>query len=245
MACVFVTGSTDGLGKASAQTLLDQGHQVIVHARNRERLPALDSLIDQGAEPVIGDFEDFSQILDVAKELEKFGHIDAIIHNAGTMSEQKVLTVNVVAPYLLTALSPDVGRQVYLSSSMHTGGTGILDGLDWSGGYTSATYSDSKMFVTTLSAAMAHLRMSALSNAVDPGWVATKMGGPTAPDDLRLGHITQTWLAVSGDEEVMTSGGYWHHQQLQEPHPLVNDESFQMQLMDALATATGVRIERE
>jgi NAD(P)-dependent dehydrogenase (short-subunit alcohol dehydrogenase family) len=40
MARVFITGSADGLGRAAAQTLLEQGHEVVVHARNRDRLTA-------------------------------------------------------------------------------------------------------------------------------------------------------------------------------------------------------------
>src|SRR5688572_3802721 len=41
--------------------------------------------------------------------------------------------------------------------------------------------------------------VSTLSNAVDPGWVATKMGGASAPDDFEEGYLTQAWLAVSDD----------------------------------------------
>ena len=37
------------------------------------------------------------------------------------------------------------------------------------------------------------------SNAVDPGWVATRMGGAAAPDDLALGGETQAWLAAGED----------------------------------------------
>jgi len=37
MARVFITGSTDGLGRAAAQALLDDGHEVVLHARSAER----------------------------------------------------------------------------------------------------------------------------------------------------------------------------------------------------------------
>ena len=47
---VFVTGSTDGLGRAAARALLEQGHEVVVHARNRKRLEAVRELMEQGAE---------------------------------------------------------------------------------------------------------------------------------------------------------------------------------------------------
>ena len=87
------------------------------------------------------------------------------------------MPVNIVAPYLLTALIHRPHRLVYLSSSEHRSGRPTLDG---STGPASATgsYPDSKLFVTTLAAAVARLWPDVLSNAVDPGWVPTKMGGP-------------------------------------------------------------------
>jgi hypothetical protein len=78
------------------------------------------------------------------------------------------------------------------------------------------------------------------SNAVDPGWVPTSMGGPGAPDDLRLGHVTQSWLATSDEPEALTSGGYWFHQRLHTPHPAVRDTAFQDSLLAALGRFTAV-----
>jgi NAD(P)-dependent dehydrogenase (short-subunit alcohol dehydrogenase family) len=133
-------------------------------------------------------------------------------------------------------------RLIYLSSSDHYNGRAILDGVDWSG-HTARSYSDSKLFVATLAAAVARLWPDVLSHAVDPGWVPTRMGGPGAPDDLRLGHLTQEWLATSDDPDARTSGGYWHHQRRTEPHPAVCDALFQDELIDALARYTGTRID--
>jgi hypothetical protein len=65
------------------------------------------------------------------------------------------------------------------------------------------------------------------------------MGGPGAPDDLTLGHRTQEWLAVSGDAEARTTGGYWHHQRRLEPHPACRETQFQEDLLDELARYTG------
>src|SRR4029450_8139512 len=118
-------------------------------------------------------------------------------------------------------------RLVYLSSGMHYGGRAEVGGLDWSGQSRSGSYSDSKLFVTTLAVAVARIWPGVYSNAVDPGWVPTKMGGPSAPDDLRLGHLPQEWLATSDEPGVRTSGGYWFHQQLRSPHRAVNDPQFQ------------------
>jgi NAD(P)-dependent dehydrogenase (short-subunit alcohol dehydrogenase family) len=100
----------------------------------------------------------------------------------------------------------------------------------------------SKLFVTTLMAAVAAQRSATLSNAVDPGWVPTRMGGPGAPDDLRLGHLTQEWLATSDDAEARTSGGYWHHQRRRQPHRPVHDPRFQQELLDDLVQFTGISL---
>src|SRR4051794_32753237 len=168
--------------------------------------------------------------------------MDAVIHNAGVMSGPSVLDVNVVAPYLLTALIERPRRLVYLSSGMHRGGRPDVGGMDWTGRSATGSYSDSKLFGATLSAAVAGVWPSVLSNAVDPGWVPTRMGGPNAPDDLRLGHLTQEWLAVSEDPDALTTGGYWYHQRLQKPHPAVHDRHFQHQLLDALGSFTSTAL---
>ena len=78
-----------------------------------------------------------------------------------------------------------------------------------------------------------------LSNAVDPGWVPTRMGGPGAPDDLTLGHRAQEWLAVSDDPDAQTTGGYLHDQTRLEPHPACHDARFRDELLKELARHTG------
>jgi NAD(P)-dependent dehydrogenase (short-subunit alcohol dehydrogenase family) len=238
---VLVTGSADGLGRAAAQTLLEQGHEVVVHARNTDRLTAVGELLDQGAAAVVGDLSDPEETREVAGQVNRLGRMDAVIHNAGVVSGPQVLPVNVVAPYLLTALIGRPKRLIYLSSGMHRGGRASLAGMDWSGRRATGSYSDSKLFVTTLAAAVARIWPEVFSNAVDPGWVPTRMGGPGAPDDLRLGHRTQVWLATSDDPQARTSGGYWYHQRRAEPAPSVHDQRFQDQLLEELAGFTATR----
>jgi hypothetical protein len=68
------------------------------------------------------------------------------------------------------------------------------------------------------------------------------MGGPGAPDDLRLGHLTQEWLATSDESDARTSGGYWYHQRRRDPHPAAIDEHFQDDLLAALTTFTGAAL---
>jgi NAD(P)-dependent dehydrogenase (short-subunit alcohol dehydrogenase family) len=240
MARIFITGSAGGLGRAAAETLISDGHQVILHARSPERLVAVASLIDQGAAAVVGDLADLDQTRAVADQVNQLGRVDAVIHNAGIYSGPNIMPVNVVAPYLLTALVHRPSRLVYLSSGMHRGGRADVADVDWSGRRATGSYSNSKLFVATLALAVARVWPEVHSNAVDPGWVPTAMGGPGAPDDLRLGHLTQEWLATSDEPEARTSGGYWFHQELGAPHQAVRDTQFQDRLLASLARYTAV-----
>ncbi|WP_425839874.1 SDR family NAD(P)-dependent oxidoreductase [Streptomyces fractus] len=238
MSRVLVTGSADGLGRAAAESLLSAGHDVVVHARNLQRAADLTPLVDRGGHVVVGDFADRDAVRRIAAELGDMRPLDAVIHNAGVWSGSAVMPVNIIAPYLLTALLRTPRRLVYLSSGSHYDGSPSLDGIDWRG--TSAgSYADSKLFVTTLAATVARLRPDVRSNAVDPGWVPTKMGGPSAPDDLELGHRTQEWLATDEDPQALTTGGYWYHRKRQQPHHAVHDKAFQDRLLQTLAAETG------
>jgi NAD(P)-dependent dehydrogenase (short-subunit alcohol dehydrogenase family) len=242
MARILVTGSADGLGLATARALLEAGHHVVVHTRNRGRLTAVRELLDRGAEAVVGDLADLEQVRDVAEQVNALGRMDAVIHNAGVYTGADILPVNVVAPYVLTACVHRPKRLIYLTSGMHRGGRAVVEGMDWSGNRAAGSYADSKLFVAGLAAAVARMWPDVLSNSVDPGWVPTRMGGPSAPDDLRLGHVTQVWLATSDDADARTSGGYWYHRRLRAPHPAVHDERFQDDLIDALARFARVQL---
>jgi NAD(P)-dependent dehydrogenase (short-subunit alcohol dehydrogenase family) len=251
---VFITGSTDGLGRAAAAALIDAGHQVVLHARSRARAAALSDLEPRCAGIVIGDLASTPETKSVAQQVNKIGRMDAVIHNAGIYREPnraatpdghaKVLAVNTLAPYILTALIERPARLIYLSSGMHRGGEASLRDIDWNERRwdTNQAYSDSKLFVTALAMALAAKWRATVSSAVDPGWVPTKMGGAGAPDDLEQGHLTQTWLATSDDPAAKSSGGYWHHRQQQAPAAATRDPEFQDQLTTRLAELTGVRL---
>src|SRR5204863_3261191 len=145
---------------------------------------------------------------------------------------------------VLTAEIERPARLIYLSSGMHRGGDPSFQDVDWVSRRWDGVqaYSDSKLFVTALAALVSRRWSDVGSNAVDPGWVPTRMGGPSAPDDLELGHATQVWLATSADPQARTSGRYWYHQRPQPPHPAALDERFQDELLEALARLTGVRL---
>ena len=251
---VFITGSTDGLGRAAARALIDDGHQVVLHARSRERAAALDDLAPRSAGLVLGDLGSAVETRGVADQVNAIGRMDAVIHNAGTYSTSgraptpeghaAILAVNTLAPYMLTALIERPDRLIYLSSGMHRGGAASLRDIDWTERRWDSTraYSDSKLYVTALAYAVARCWPDVLSNAVDPGWVATKMGGPGAPDDFEMGYLTQTWLAVSDEPAAKVSGRYWHHRRPHTPAKDVTDSRFQDQLAKTLAALTGVSL---
>jgi NAD(P)-dependent dehydrogenase (short-subunit alcohol dehydrogenase family) len=240
VARIFITGSADGLGRHTAATLIEEGHDVVVHARSAERLASVQDLLDRGADGIVGDLAAMDQIRDIVGQVNRVGQMDAVIHNAGVLHGPDIFQVNVAAPYLLTALMQQPRRLIYVSSGMHRGGHAGLAALGTDA--RKVTYSDSKLYLTALAAAVARLWPDVLSNAVDPGWVPTRMGGAGAPDNLRLGHLTQEWLAASDDPEALTSGGYWYHQHREKPHPAVRDERFQNELLDHLAGVTGERL---
>ena len=254
MARVFITGSTDGLGRAAAKALIDEGHQVALHARSRERALAVDDLASRSAGVVVGDLSSAIETRRVADQVNAIGRMDAVIHNAGISSttgrsatqegHATIFAVNTLAPYILTALIERPRRLVYLSSSMHRGGAGSLRDIDWIERRWDSTraYSESKLYVTALAYAVARRWPDVLSNAVDPGWVPTKMGGPGAPDDFEMGYLTQTWLAVSDEPTAIVSGRYWHHRRPQVPARDVSDARFQDELSARLAELTGVTL---
>lgn len=254
MARIFITGSTDGLGRAAGGVLIGEGHDVVLHARTRGRAVAISDLAPAAAGVVIGDLSSAAETRELADQVNKIGQMDTVIHNAGVFLEParfvtaeghaKTLAVNTLAPYMLTALIGRPGRLIFLSSGMHHLAGGSLRDIDWTARRWDAAqaYSESKLHVTALALTLARVWPDVFSNAVDPGWVPTKMGGPTATGDLEMGYLTQTWLAVSDDAAATVSGGYWYHRQRQEPAPPARDPDFQDQLMDRLAELTGIAL---
>lgn len=256
MACVFVTGSTDGLGLAAARALLDEGHEVVLHARSRKRAAVLSDLAPRAKGVAIGDLGSAADTRAVANQVNAIGRMDAVIHNAGVYLETargetpeghaRTLAINVLAPYLLTGWIKRPDRLIYLSSGLHRegGGDERLDDIDWTRRRWNASkaYSESKLYLTAFALAVARRWPNVSSNAVDPGWVPTKMGGPGATDDLEEGHLTQTWLAVSEDPAAKVSGGYWRHRKREKPAAEALDFDFRERLVEKLKELTGVAV---
>ena len=250
MARVLITGSTDGLGLAAARSLIGDGHDVVVHARTPERARA--ATAPGAVAVVVGDLADAEQVRGLAAQVDALGPMDAIIHNAGVYRVPRreatpeghplTLTVNVLAPFMLTALVARPSRLVFLSSSMHRQGETSLSDVDWAVRPWDGVqaYCDSKLLLTTLAFALARRWPGVLSNAVDPGWVPTRMGGPSAPDDLDLGADTQAWLAADTSAPTRVSGAYWHHRERRRPLAITQDEAFQDAVVAHLTDLTGV-----
>jgi NAD(P)-dependent dehydrogenase (short-subunit alcohol dehydrogenase family) len=255
MSRIFVTGSADGLGKMAAQLLIEQGHKVILHARNKARAQAVLAAVPGAETVVVGDAASISQTRDIAEEINRLGPLDAVIHNVavGYREPRRIQTedglphvfaINTLAPYLLTALIHRPKRLIYLSSGLHRSGDLSLEDLAWERRPWQGTsaYSDSKLHNVLLACAVARRWPDVLSNALEPGWVPTKMGGPGAPDDLDAGHRTQVWLAVSEDAAARVSGSYFYHLRPRSPHSAVFDEERQEKLIDACYRFSGVRL---
>jgi NAD(P)-dependent dehydrogenase (short-subunit alcohol dehydrogenase family) len=253
MARIFITGSSTGLGLMAGQLLISQGHDVVLHGRSGEKANEALVAAPGAAAAVIGDLSRISETRSVAAQVNRLGRFDAVIHNAGVGYREArrietedglphVFAVNVLAPYILTALIERPERLVYLSSGMHYGADPHLDDLlwtkrPWRG---SEAYAESKLHDAILAFAIAKRWPGVRSNALEPGWVATRMGGPGAPDDLSKAHVTQAWLAVSDDPLALSTGAYFYHQRLREPNPVTRGERVQDQLIGACARLSGL-----
>jgi NAD(P)-dependent dehydrogenase (short-subunit alcohol dehydrogenase family) len=152
--------------------------------------------------------------------------------------------VNTLSPYLLTALIERPTRAVYLSSGMHHHVDANLDDIlwktrRWNG---SSAYAESKLHDTILAFAVARRWTDVLSNALEPGWVPTKMGGPGAPDDMDQAHITQAWLAANDDPSAQVTGKYFYHLKRMKPNPQAHDTAMQDRLLAICAQISGVTL---
>jgi len=239
----------------AAQLLVEQGHGVVLHARNEKRGQEALAAVPGAEAVVIGDLTSIAQTREVAEQVNGLGLFDAVIHNAaiGYREPRRIATedglpqvfaVNTLAPYILTALIKKPKRLVYLSSGLHRNGDASLKDLTWEQRpwQGQQAYSDTKLHDVLLAFAIARRWAGVLSNALEPGWVPTKMGGAGAPDDLDEGHRTQVWLAVSDDPAATETGGYFYHMRPRKPNPAARDVERQEELLDACQRFSGMEL---
>ena len=252
MARVFITGSTDGLGRLAAEKLIQQGHRVVVHARNAKR--AQEANLPDAEAVVTGDFSSIDEMREVSAQVNKLGDFDAVIHNAGVgyrppFVETKdglphVFAINTLAPYVLTALIKRPRRLIYMSSGLHRDADTSLRDVTWRKRRWKGlhAYCESKFHGILLAFAVARRFPDVFSNSLEPGWVPTKMGGPEAPEDLHDGTDTQVWLAVTDDPEALVSGQHFYHRKRRDPHPDAYDVDKQNKLLAECAGISGVEL---
>jgi NAD(P)-dependent dehydrogenase (short-subunit alcohol dehydrogenase family) len=253
VARVFITGSADGLGQMAARLLVAQGHRVVLHARHARRASEALAAVPGAEGALAADLSSIAEIRSLAEQANALGAFDAVIHNAavGYREPKRIETVdglphvfaiNTVAPYVLTALMHRPKRLVYLSSGLHNSGDASLRDLLWKERRWDGTqaYSDSKLHDAMLAFAVARRWPDVLSNALEPGWVATKMGGKQAPDDLEAGPQTQAWLAVSDESAAAVTGGYFYHRKPRPAMVSARDPSLQESLIAQCESVSGV-----
>jgi len=234
--------------------LVEQGHSVVLHARNVQRAEVAHRRLPGAEAIVIGDLASLQQMRSIADQVNALGIFDAIIHNAavGYREPQRVETkdgfahvfaINSLAPYVLTALIRPPRRLIYISSELHKQGDPSLSDLNWieRTWQGQQAYSDSKLHNVLLAFAMARRLPGVPCNAMTPGWVQTKMGGPGANDDLDQAHRTQAWLAASDDLPSQVSGKYFYHFKAEDPLAAALDASLQDRFVTACEQLTGIR----
>jgi NAD(P)-dependent dehydrogenase (short-subunit alcohol dehydrogenase family) len=252
MSRIFISGSSAGLGLMAGELLAGQGHQLVLHARNATRAQDARRALPHAEAIVEGDLGTIAGAKDVAERVNDLGRFDVVIHNAAVgyreghhLTEDglpHVFAINTLSAYILTALIERPKRLVYLSSGMHHHADANLDDIlwrrrRWNG---STAYAESKLHDAMLAFAVARHWPDALSNALEPGWVPTKMGGAGAPDDMNQAHLTQAWLAGSDDAEAKVTGRYFYHLRPLAPNPQADDAALQNRLIAICAELSGI-----
>jgi NAD(P)-dependent dehydrogenase (short-subunit alcohol dehydrogenase family) len=254
MSRIFISGSSTGLGLMAGELLVQQGHQVVLHARNAARAEDARRALPRAEAVVAGDLDSIAGTRALADRVNELGRFDAVIHNAAVGYREShrltqdglphVFAINTLSAYILTALIGRPKRLVYLSSGMHRRVDAELDDLlwrkrRWDG---SAAYAESKLHDAMLAFAVARCWPDVLSNSLEPGWVPTKMGGAGAPDDLGQAHLTQAWLAAGDDPKSKVTGKYFYHLKRMEPNPQAQDPALQDRLIARCAEISGVNL---
>lgn len=237
----------------AAQLLVGDGHEVVLHGRNADRSKIAMAKCPGASAVVTADLSSIKETIRLAQDVNAFGQFDAVIHNAGIYLVQRrtltvdglpnVFAVNSLSTYILSCLIHKPKRLIYTSSGMHLSGEPGLDDLKWERRSWSASqvYSDSKLHDVLLAFAVARKWPDVYANAIDPGWVATKMGGPGAPDSLEDAPKTQVWLATSNDAGALVTGQYLRHQKTRRYNPGAAGVEIQERFLEECQKICGIK----
>ncbi|KAL3459016.1 hypothetical protein BJX64DRAFT_301621 [Aspergillus heterothallicus] len=259
---IFITGSTDGIGLATAKLLISRGNTVVLHARNSTRAEQTRSIVPDAAGILTGDLSSIAETKNLAAEANKLareklgGPFDTIIHNAGigygaTSSTRitedgisAVFAVNSLAPYVLTCLlgRPERGgRVLFMSSDSHYGGDGSLRNVT-----RSHSYGDSKLHDVMLANAFARRWEGVQVVSMHPGWVRTKMGGSMAPggEDVPA-KVLAEWAVGKGEFANLRSGAFFTTSGEERAHSGAGNVEKQEELLRICKEASGVSVPGE
>jgi NAD(P)-dependent dehydrogenase (short-subunit alcohol dehydrogenase family) len=220
----LVTGGNRGIGLEVCRRLGALGYRVLLGGRNREQAEAAASSLRQEGSQILArvlDVTDAGSIREFAEAVEKeFGGVDVLVNNAAVLLSEdgEVLRVpaddfresmetNVYGPLLLCqALMPGMRRRRYGRVVNVSSGAGQLATMtDYAPPY---SVSKAALNALTRQLAQAGRDRNVLVNAVDPGWVRTDMGGPSAPRSVEQGADTIVWCATLPDGGP--TGGFFH-----------------------------------
>jgi NAD(P)-dependent dehydrogenase (short-subunit alcohol dehydrogenase family) len=206
-----VTGANRGIGLEVCRQLSQDGVFTILTSRDEDKgKAAVDAILEEGGELIfhqldITDLESINHLYSFVSK--KFGRCDILINNAGvfldrgrsifevpielikeTLEINSFGALNMCRAFLPLMKENGYGRIINVSSGM-----GMLSSLT---GYSSA-YRLSKVLLNAMTRIMADevSDKNIKINTMDPGWVRTDMGGPSAPRSLAQGADTIVWLA--------------------------------------------------
>ena len=228
---ILLTGATDGIGLATANSLVAQGHTLLIHGRSPAKLDAvaaeLTALNAGTVETYLADLSDMGEVLALAKAVsDKHDQIDVLINNAGILKTPQTITsdgldirfvVNTLAPYLLTQkllpLLGSEGRVVNLSSAAQAPVDLSALGGDVQFSDDMAAYAQSKLAITSWSRSMAKFQENGpMIVSVNPGsLLASKMvkeGFGFDGHDIGIGADILVRAALS-EEFAAASGQYF------------------------------------
>jgi NAD(P)-dependent dehydrogenase (short-subunit alcohol dehydrogenase family) len=258
MARILITGSADGLGLAAAQALVARNHTVYLHARTPQRAADAQAACPGAAGVLVADLTSIAETRKLADEANALGRFDAVVHNAGLMSGPfrptadtavpSSVAVNVIAPYVLACLLTPPARHIFISSTLHRQSNADSCGdVFWRARGEAKwadfpAYCDSKLHVLLIANALARRQPQVSVSSVHPGWIATKLGGESAPDSIEDGVETYVMLA-EGDYDTSLTGKFWDpKRKMVDPLPIAADVDRQEEVVKACKELTGLEL---